>query len=322
MARRSIKGPVVIFVVVLVLTITLTVLWNVVLVHDYRRIEELAASDTSGPFHTTFIAVGSTLFLAIIVLVSIFAAQMFAEIRWGRRQQNFLASVSHELNSPLQSIKLQAQTLSRPGVSDTHRQKFLAALMEDVDRLSALIGNVLRAAQIDQQSMTCRTEAVPLRAFLVTYTERSQATFERAGLRRTIEVEPGNEFIVDIDRALLRQLLDNLVDNAVKYSPEDRCRIRLSLEEVAPGSLHLLVSDRGIGLPLGERRKIFDRFYRIEDDDPRRSRKGTGLGLAIVHSIAEAHGWTAFARSAGSDKGVTIGLQISNYERDTTEDMD
>lgn len=316
MARRSLKGPIVIFVVVLVLTITLTVLWNVVLVKDYLRIADLVKteSERTGAFHTTFIAVGSTLFVAILVLVSILGAWMFSAITWSRRQQNFLASISHELNSPLQSIKLQTQTLSRHAHVSDQDQKFLQMILEDVDRLAGLIANVLRAAQIDQNRMTVHAEAIAMRDFLQTYVERTQSMFDRTDPRRRIQLLPGEEFVVEADRALLRQLLENLVDNAVKYSPADRCEITLSLQIDNTGELQLAVADRGIGLPQGERRRIFDRFYRIEDDSPDRSRKGTGLGLSIVRSIAEAHGWAIFARSSGPGEGTTIRFEIPRFE--------
>ena len=161
---HSIRGPVTIFVIVLVLVITLTVLWNVVLVHDWNRIRELAVTEAqrSGPFHTTFIALGSSLFGIIIVLLSMFGARTFSEILARRRQEGFLASVSHELNSPLQSLKLQAQTLMQPNLEATARERFLELMVEDVDRLSALIGNVLRAAQIDQGAVTPRREPLLL----------------------------------------------------------------------------------------------------------------------------------------------------------------
>ena len=95
--KLSIRGPVTLFVIVLVLISTLTVLWNVVLVQDYQKLKDLAVEE---PFHWTFIALGSFLFLTIIVLSSILSAQLINQIRWSQRQSNFISSVSHELNSP------------------------------------------------------------------------------------------------------------------------------------------------------------------------------------------------------------------------------
>src|SRR5439155_15798552 len=106
---------------------------NVVLVNDYRQIRELAERAPQGAaFHWTVLALGSFLFLSVVVLLSILASQLFSEIRWNERQQNFIASVSHELNSPLSSIKLYARTL-RGEVTPDDRARFLQVILADVD---------------------------------------------------------------------------------------------------------------------------------------------------------------------------------------------
>ena len=132
--RFSIRGPVVLFALVLVLAVTLTVLWNVALVHDYNRLRDLAAG--GGAFHGALIAVGSALLLAIIVLSCVLGIQLITNLRWSQRQSNFLASVSHELNSPLTSIKLYAQTLRRDDLSAPDRAGFVRKILFDTDRLS------------------------------------------------------------------------------------------------------------------------------------------------------------------------------------------
>ena len=144
---RSAFVPIVLFTIVLASVVTLTVLWHVVLFKDWAQIRELAQQAQAGgqSFHWALLALGSILFIAVVVLLSILASQLFSEIRWNERQQNFIASVSHELNSPLSSIKLYAQTLRGP-LSDDEKRKFLEVILADVDRLSHLIGNILRAA--------------------------------------------------------------------------------------------------------------------------------------------------------------------------------
>ncbi len=315
--QSTLRGPVAIFVIVLVLTLTLGVLWNVFLVHDYTRIRELAQAaeeEGGGAFHWTFIAVGSALFLTILILVPILGARLFYEIRWSRVLSNFLASVSHELNSPLQSIKLQVQTLTRPGVSDGDRKRFLEFIEEDVERLGVLIGNVLRAAQIDQNQLVPAPEQLMLRDFLGTFVERTTSTFERQGGKSEIRLLPGPEVCLSADRVLLRQALENLVSNAVKYSPDESARIEIAVRLATDGALVLGVTDRGIGIPRQELENVFERFYRIEDEDPARSRKGTGLGLSIVRSIAEAHEWQVSLTSGGKGTGTTVEFRIPRFE--------
>ncbi|MEO1088783.1 MAG: histidine kinase dimerization/phospho-acceptor domain-containing protein, partial [Acidobacteriota bacterium] len=131
----SLKGPVILFVIVLVLMLTLAVLWSAVLVHDYQLLRNVAGE---APFHWTFIALGSLLFVTIIVLSSILSAQLFAQIRWRQRQSNFISSVSHELNSPLSSIRLFAQTLRQPDLALEDRLRFVSKIVTDVDRLHRL----------------------------------------------------------------------------------------------------------------------------------------------------------------------------------------
>ncbi len=146
--RRSLRGPVTLFVIVLVMVVTLTVLWNFILVHDYQQLRKLAQEAT---FHGAFVAMGSALFVAIIVLSSILAAQLFDQIRFSQRQSNFIASVSHELNSPLSAIKLFAQTLRKHDIALEDRLDFVEKILFDVDRLHRLIANILRAAEADHR---------------------------------------------------------------------------------------------------------------------------------------------------------------------------
>lgn len=307
--RRSITPAVILFAMVLALTVTLTVLWHVALVNDYQQIRELAARvEARGePFHWGVLAVGSTLFLTIIILVSIIASQLFSEIRWNERQQNFIASVSHELNSPLSSIKLYAQTLQSETVPLAEKNRFLEIILADVDRLAYLIRNILRAAQIDR--LPIRTELVPLAPYLEAYASEIQLQLQRQGRGDELtlaKVDP--ELHAMVDRTLFRQVLDNLVDNAVKYACEDR--VKIAIEAAAKGErCEIVVKDDGIGIPRPELRKIFDRFYRIEGD-AQRSRKGTGLGLFIVRSIVEGHDGAITAESDGPHRGSQFRIEL------------
>jgi signal transduction histidine kinase len=323
---RSARVPAVLLAIVILFTITLTVLWNVVLVHDYIRIRDLARQETEygGAFHWTFIALGSSLFLAILVLLVVFASRLFAEIKWSRLTSGFVASVSHELNSPLSSIKLHAQTLVRPGIGDADRVRFASFVLADVERLSGLIANVLRAAQIDQHRLALSLREVKLRGWLEDYVRGARTTMvdrfcaaserraEIAAAAAADAAEAGAlaDVVVRIDPVVFRQVLDNLVDNALKYSKDEGTRIVVRMGTVRDGRVAIEVEDDGIGMPPKELRRVFDRFYRIESDDPARSRKGTGLGLSIVKSIVEAHGGTVGARSEGPGRGSTIRIEL------------
>ncbi len=306
---RSITPAVVLFAIALALIITLTVLWHIELVNDYHQIRDLAlrVEARGEPFHWGILAAGSVLFVTIIVLLSILASQLFSEIRWNERQQNFIASVSHELNSPLSSIKLYAQTLRSDNVSLADRNRFLEVILSDVDRLAHLIRNILRAAQIDR--LPVRPEAVPLAPYLEAYVSEIKLQLERQGRGDRIDLEPVDADLHPVlDGILFRQVLDNLVDNAIKYARENRVAISIGAAARA-GNCEIWVKDDGLGIPRGELRKIFDRFYRIEGDS-QRSRKGTGLGLFIVRSIVDGHDGSIAAESEGPGRGATFRISL------------
>lgn len=304
----SIRGPLTLFIIVLVLILTLTVLWNVVLVHDYNKLRELAAQDTA--FHGTFLALGSLLFLTIIILSSLLGAQLIGQLRWSQRQSNFIASVSHELNSPLSAIKLFAQTLRRDDLSAGDRRNFVEKILFDVDRLSRLVANILRAAEVDNRGaeLLIAPQRVELHAYLEDYLQDAAAFHRESGLEVSLEGE--GPLWVELDRMMFRQVLENLVDNAVRYRAEGPPKIRVEVVQL-DGKIEIRVSDQGIGVPPVELPKLFDRFYRIErSEPPRRGRKGTGIGLYVVRTIVQAHGGRVGARSEGPGKGTTIWIRL------------
>jgi signal transduction histidine kinase len=308
--RHSLTPWIVVFATVLALVVTLTVLWHVALVNDYNRLRELSdrfAAKGEPPFHWGVFALGSAFFIAAIILVAIMGSRLFSEIRWNERQHNFIASVSHELNSPLSSIKLYAQTLKGEQLSLQDKDRFLEVILSDVDRLAYLIRNILQAAQVDR--LPVRPEYVPVEPYLEAYVAEIKLQLERKGGKDALTLEPVDpELHAALDRTLFRQVLDNLVDNAVKYSKDGHARISIAARE-KDGRCEITVTDDGLGIPRAELWKIFDRFYRIEGD-LQRSRKGTGLGLFIVRSIVEGHEGTISAESEGPGRGATFRVRV------------
>ncbi len=307
-SRHSLRGPVTLFVVVLVLSLTLAVLWHVILVHEYKKLRELAQAEV---FHWSFIALGTVLFVAILLLSSILGTQLIGHIRWNQRQSNFIASVSHELYSPLSSIKLFAQTLRKPDMSVEDRLNFVGKILFDVERLQRLIANILRAAEVDNRGevLPVAPRCLEIIEYLTSYVDDARALCRDTGL--TITLEATEQAWVRLDAMMFRQVLDNLIDNAVHYRGEEAPRVRI-LVCGDESSLYLDVSDNGIGVPTEELSSVFDRFYQVESDrqQGRRGRRGTGIGLFIVRSIVEAHGGEAEANSAGRGCGTTISIRL------------
>ena len=302
----SLRGPVTLFVIVLVLIVTLTVLWHVVLVKDYQKLKLLAAQDA---FHWTFIALGSVLFLAIIVLSISLGAQLIGHIRWSQRQSNFISSVSHELNSPLSAIKLFAQTLRNEDLSRVDRLDFVEKILFDVERLQRLIANILRAAEVDNRGdeLPVVTQKVELVGYLREYIADAEALNAESGLRLSLTGEA--ELEVKLDRMMFRQVLDNLIDNAIRYRGPLAPAVELKLTRVDDWA-ELRIADRGLGVAPDELPYLFDRFYRSDQQASGRPRKGTGIGLYVVRSIVDAHGGRVKAFSDGPGRGTTISIRL------------
>lgn len=304
--RRSLRGPVTLFVIVLVMIVTLTVLWNFSLVHDYQQLKKLAQEAT---FHGFFIAMGSALFVAIIVLSSILAAQLFEQIRFSQKQSNFISSVSHELNSPLSSIKLFAQTLRKHDLALTDRLDFVEKILFDVDRLHRLIANILRAAEMDHrgQELQVVVQNVELGDYLRRYLVDAEAIYRAQHLQLSLKVE--GELHVRLDKLMFRQVLDNLLDNAVRYRGGGEPTVEITVERIE-NLVEIRVRDRGIGIDPEELPRLFDRFYRVRNVEPEGRRQGTGIGLYVVRSIVQAHGGKVGVRSDGKGFGATLWIRL------------
>ena len=298
------------FVVVLVLCVTLAVLWNVTLASDYRRLRALTETET---FHWPLMALGSALFLAIIVLSSILGAQLISHIRWSQRQSNFIASVSHELNSPLSSIKLFAQTLRRPDMKVADRLNFVEKILFDVARLQRLIANILRAAEVDNRgdALPVVTQRVELKAYLEEYVAGA-ATRDRL----TVELAAETECWAMIDPLMFRQVLDNLIDNAIRYRGEAPARVSIGLAQ-RDGAVEIAVRDHGIGVHASDLPSLFDRFYQVTGNGDPGGREGTGIGLFVVRSIVLAHGGRVEARSPGPGRGTEIRIRLPQGSAET-----
>ncbi|MHC4937727.1 MAG: sensor histidine kinase [Planctomycetota bacterium] len=312
MRRRkslSLRGPAILLGLVIIFSVALTVLWNVFLVQDYNKIRE-ATGEVS--FHTTFIVIGSVLFTAIIVLSTVLGIQLFTNLRWRQRQANFIASVSHELNSPLGAIKLFGQTLRSEKLAPEERARFVEKILANVNRLASLISNILRAAEVDYigEELLVDPGEVDLHAVLTEYVEDAR-TLHADKLEITLEGEP---VWVELDALLFLQVLDNLVDNALRYRGDKPAHVALKLE-VKGDQVQIDVTDSGVGIPRDRLESVFERFHRIGEGETQTGRRGVGIGLNVVRAIVRSHGGTVTAHSAGRDRGTTIRIRLPLLRR-------
>lgn len=234
--------------------------------------------------------------------------------RYDQLRREFVANVSHELKSPLTSIRSLTETLLDGGLHDPScNQRFVALIEEDSTRLSRLIDDLLILSQVESRAVPLRLSAVELGPCISSVIAPREVLVAEKKL--TIGVEVANHTTVRVDPDRLRQVLDNLFDNAVKYSPVGG-RIQIVARPTTAGRVEVRVLDQGPGIPPEARVRVFERFYRV-DKTRARELGGTGLGLSIVKHIVEAHGgrtWVESTLGEGSQFCFTLPLASAHED--------
>ena len=216
-----------------------------------------------------------------------------------RRQQSFLATVSHELKSPLASMRLSAETLALRA-ADADSQRLGRRLLEDGDRLLNMVDNLLDTTRVDEQPLRLRRDAVPLAPLAAAASNRLQIQAAEHGV--DIRCAIPEELRLEGDSQAVETVLRNLLDNALKACIAGAGRgIDVSAEQVGRMAT-LVVRDDGVGFPAHDAKRIFDKFYRAPDSRT----SGTGLGLYIVARLTALSGGKATAASAGPNRGASI----------------
>lgn len=235
----------------------------------------------------------------LAVFVAIFSVGAFfmhksinTERRLHQQQKNFLLSVTHELKSPLASIKLYLQTIQKRDLNKEQQLNFIGKSLVDIERLNDMVENMLIASRIDNSSYTFPKESFNLSELVQTIVSRLQ--INKCDCNQQIissDVDPNIEIVGD--KFALSSMINNLIENAIKYSgPCEVVEVKLHRKEQ---SVHLMVADHGIGISDVEKPRIFDKFYRVGNEDTRNT-KGTGLGLFIVKHVLDKHDATIKVR--------------------------
>ncbi len=229
------------------------------------------------------------------------------EIALNRQQRNFLLSITHELKSPLASIKLTLQTLIQRQLSPDRSKGLLNNSLQDTERLSTLVDNLLMAAKLESQSVQYLPEEQSLNGIV------EEVFFHlknRGNLARQIELELEEDLGISGDRLALVTIVSNLVENAIKYSGEGDIVGAQAFRSAK--KLILRVYDTGIGIEAAEKDKVFEKFYRVGNEDTRRT-KGTGLGLYLVRQLVRLHKGTINV-SDNVPKGTVFTLEFPYRE--------
>ena len=245
--------------------------------------------------------------IAGVILNTIFLVR---EVRRNEQQDSFLNAVTHELKTPITSIRLYLETLQKRNVDEEQRREFYQVMLEDTQRLMGTVDGVLRAARVVQKNALLSRAQVAIGPLVQDAIDlaRSRHHLSAEALDWSRDGRPAEQLTVMGDRDELFTALGNVLDNAVKYSPKDPC-IRVAAVTPDLEHIEIRVQDNGVGIPRGELKRVFKRFYRVLTPGASQV-KGSGLGLFIVRAIARRHGGNAYAESDGSGHGSTITIQL------------
>jgi signal transduction histidine kinase len=256
---------------------------------------------------SVLIVFGSIFFMVIIAGVVLNTIFLVREIRRNEQHDSFINAVTHELKTPVASIRLYLQTLLSRDLDDARRREFYGIMLEDSDRLLQTIEQVLRASA--SGSLLRRTAKLRLDLGQIARecVELARTRFHLGAEHLEYVQQAANPIVIG-DADELKAAVWNLIDNAVKYS-HGEVRICVEVADAGNQRVAVRVMDHGVGISPSELKRIFRRFYRIPASVAVRT-KGSGLGLFIVRSVARKHGGRAYAESAGEGQGSTFTLLL------------
>lgn len=295
MSRRSLRLPITLAVIMLVLLVLIIVGFVVI-------------RDASGATYWTLLVLG-LIFLGLVVAgVVVYLTLSIKAINLTRRQSNFIDSVTHELKSPIASLKLYLQTLAKRPVSPEEQAEFYKSMLDDVERLDNLINHILTAARLDRLDIAETAERIQLPDLLQSVAQQIRSRYRISEDTITLDLVPCE---VSGNRMDIALIFSNLIDNAIKYADTESPQCHVQSEYLAARGLAVVrISDNGPGIPRKLQRKIFGRFVRLGTELERKT-PGTGLGLYIARTLAQR--WRGKIQIlAASSSGTTFEVTLPN----------
>lgn len=298
--RSSISVPITLGVITVLLSLALMVGWSLLLGQKITRSVDIAGD-------VWLLVLGAMSFVLIIVVLVLFVISLARGIIEVRRQDTFIDSVTHELRSPLASLQLCLETLGREGLEEDARENLRRMMFEDVDRLRAFIDDVLEANRLSYaRPGMLNLSDVRLSDLAERCGKVIRARHKLEPEEVSIDVSP--DLVVTTDRSALEIVLNNLIDKAAKYS-ERPARVEVVGRRESDKKVCFEVSDNGIGIDRENLKRVFHRFYRVEDQEVR-ERRGTGLGLFVVWALVKELGGDVQAFSEGRGRGTTMRVEL------------
>lgn len=301
---------IVMFILSLLATIALLVAWVVYIVRSSSRLEQMGervGARAGGTLHWWILGVGCVLFTLVLGGIIYQLAQALAARRYLVKQDEFISNITHEMKSPLAAIRLHAQTMDQPGLAEEDRQRSTRFIVQQAERLTTLVDNVLEQSRLLVRRKRLDLEPVELATFLEGYVDRERQRVESRGAELTTSLHTKATVLASEDA--LHRVLDNLLDNAARFSdPGGTVRLRAH-DEADRGTVCVEVEDEGIGIPRSELKRVFDRFYQVgRGADGRRD--GTGLGLSIVYGLVREMGGEIHAYSQEGRPGARFAVRL------------
>lgn len=311
--RRSLRLPITLGTVMFVLLALLTVGWVLLNIFGAQWDPENRA------IYWTLLSVGSTLLVVLIVGTAFYLTISVKAINLNRRQSNFIDSVTHELKSPIASLKLYLQTLSRHPVPPSEQEEFYKTMLDDVERLDQLTTHILDAARLERGEIEIERDEVELPKVLRECVESVRGRFRIPQDAISLEAEPCSTVGQRTD---IMMVFRNLIDNAVKYAGTPpkvavTCRFQPDLrqrpEPVRKGKVFVQIIDNGKGIPAAFRNKVWGRFVRL-GSELEREKPGTGLGLYIVRTLVYRLRGRVRIRDTEQGTGTVFEVQLPAHQ--------
>lgn len=306
---RALFHPIMVFIGVQVAWIVLMVIWVNWYLENNLAIKEFAQKIRPDLFtaEIQWLILFEGCFLMLLILAGVYVIFVYwnKQNRLNQMQSNFVASVSHELKSPLASIQLYLETLKYQDVSSEEEKDFVETMLLDTQRLSGLIDNILQSSKADPKAMALQFQPVDLGEFLAEVVQGHKRLLEEKKCAVDLNLEDSPT--LNLDQRALRMVFNNLISNAIRYSPVG-----------SPLNIHLHKNgkywevdfeDQGIGFEKKDMKKIFRKFYRVQNKDTQNI-EGAGLGLFISSEIVKHHKGRLKVSSPGRGKGAMFSVLL------------
>jgi len=298
--HRSLRWPITLGVVMFVLLVAVLVGWVLLVAFNIFQNKQNAA------LYITLLSVGTTFLTFAIVGTALYLTLSIKAINLSRRQSNFIDSVTHELKSPIASLKLYLQTLNRRQVAAHEQEVFFKDMLEDVERLDQLINHLLDVARLEKDRVGPQPEDVRLDDVIRKCAETACQRYQRPLDTIKLDLAPAIVCAAPVD---LELIFRNLLDNGMKYASDEEPRVEVSIRPEGASQVVVRVSDNGRGIPLSLRHLIFGRFARL-GSELEREKPGTGLGLYIVRTMIGRLGGKIRVRDRDRGAGAAFEVQL------------